>query len=79
MQKSRDYLLSLAKEMQKKLKDEKNYDELEKAMNDLQQEMQKIGEVIYKAQQTGNNQSNNVSEHSNESDDSNIVDAEVVE
>ena len=63
----------------KKLKDEKNYDELEKAMNDLQQEMQKIGEVIYKAQQTENNQSNNTSEQSNESIDSNIVDAEVVE
>ena len=63
----------------KKLKDEKNYDELEKAMNDLQQEMQKIGEVIYKAQQTENNQSNNTSEQSNESIDSNTVDAEVVE
>ena len=49
----------------KKLKDEKNYDELEKAMNDLQQEMQKIGEVIYKTQQ--------------ESSNSNPVDAEVVD
>lgn len=63
----------------KKLKDEKNCNELEKAMNDLQQEMQKIGEVIYKAQQTENNQSNNTSEQSNESTDSNTVDAEVVE
>ena len=63
----------------KKLKDENNYDELEKAINDLQQEMMKIGEAIYKAQQTENNQSNNTSEQSNESTDSNTVDAEIVE
>ena len=35
----------------KKLKDEKNYEALETAMTELQQEMQKIGEAIYNQQQ----------------------------
>ena len=38
-------------EIIKKFKEEKNFEELEKAMNELQQEMQKIGEAIYSAQQ----------------------------
>ena len=57
----------------KKLKEEKNFEELEKAINVLQQEMQKIGEAIYK------DQSNNTTEQSNESANSGTVDAEVVD
>ena len=57
----------------KKFKEEKNYDELEKAMNDLQQEMQKIGEAIYKAQQEA------TPPPTGESNESEPIDAEIVE
>jgi molecular chaperone DnaK len=40
----------------KSLKEEKNYSELEQAINELQEEMQKIGEAIYTAQQGTNTQ-----------------------
>ena len=57
----------------KKAKDEKNFDEIKKIQEEPQQEMMKIGEAIYKAQQE-----KGVAPDS-ESNDSDIVDAEIVD
>lgn len=63
----------------KKAKDEKNFDEIKKIQEDLQQEMMKIGEAIYKAQQETVAQTEATTPPTDESANSNTVDAEVVE
>lgn len=57
----------------KKAKDEKNCDEIKKIQEELQQEMMKIGEAIYKAQQEKG------TTPGGESNNSDVVDAEIVE
>jgi molecular chaperone DnaK len=64
----------------KKAKDEKNFDEIKKIQEDLQQEMMKIGEAIYKAQQEAQAQTDgSTPPPTGESTNSNTVDAEVVD
>ena len=65
----------------KKAKDEKNFDEIKKIQEELQQEMMKIGEAIYKAQQEANTQAEGATPPptGEAKSDSNTVDAEVVE
>jgi molecular chaperone DnaK len=64
----------------KKAKDEKKFDEIKKIQEELQQEMMKIGEAIYKAQQEAQSQTDaSTPPPTDESkSDSNTVDAEVV-
>lgn len=62
----------------KKAKDEKNIDEIKKIQEELQQEMMKIGEAIYQTQQEAQANTEGRS-HTNESGNSNIVDADIVE
>ena len=57
----------------KKAKDEKNYDEIKKIQEELQQEMMKIGEAIYKVQQEKG------TTPGGESNNSDVVDAEIVD
>ena len=57
----------------KKAKDEKNFDEIKKIQEELQQEMMKIGEAIYKAQQEKG------TTPGGESNNSDVVDAEIVD
>ena len=63
----------------KKAKDEKNFDEIKKIQEELQQKMMKIGEAIYKAQHETAAQTEATTPPTGESTDSNTVDAEVVE
>ena len=64
----------------KKAKDEKNIDEIKKIQEELQQEMMKIGEAIYKAQQEANTQAEGTTPPpTDESASSDAVDAEVVD
>ena len=63
----------------KKAKDEKNFDEIKKIQEELQQKMMKIGEAIYKAQHETAAQTEATTPQTGESTDSNTVDAEVVE
>ena len=65
----------------KKAKDEKNFDEIKKIQEELQQEMMKIGEAIYKAQQEAQTQTDGSTPPPTDEakSDSNTVDAEVVE
>ena len=63
----------------KKAKDEKNFDEIKKIQEELQQEMMKIGEAIYKAQQETATQTEATTPPTGESTSGDTVDAEVVE
>ena len=64
----------------KKAKDEKNFDEIKKIQEELQQEMMKIGEAIYKAQQEANAQAEEATPpQTGESTSTDTVDAEVVD
>ena len=63
----------------KKAKDEKNFDEIKKIQEELQQKMMKIGEAIYKAQHETAAQTEATTPPTGESTDSNTVDAEIVE
>ena len=64
----------------KKAKDEKNFDEIKKIQEELQQEMMKIGEAIYKAQQEANAQAEEATPPpTGESTSTDTVDAEVVD
>ena len=63
----------------KKAKDEKNFDEIKKIQEELQQKMMKIGEAIYKAQHETAAQTEATTPPTGESTNSNTVDAEVVE
>ena len=65
----------------KKAKDEKNFDEIKKIQEELQQEMMKIGEAIYKSQQETQTQTNDSTPppSGEAKSDSNTVDAEIVD
>ena len=54
-------------------------EEIKKIQEELQQEMMKIGEAIYKAQQETAAQAESTTPPTDESANSNTVDAEVVE
>lgn len=63
----------------KKAKDEKNFDKIKEIQESLQQEMMKIGEAIYKAQQESTTQTEGSTPPPTGESTDNTVDAEVVE
>lgn len=65
----------------KKAKDEKKFNEIKKMQEDLQQEMMKIGEAIYKAQQesTAQTEGSTPPPTGESKSDSNTVDVEIVD